>query len=199
MAAAIEELRARAKAAIHSGCEILVLSDRDLNRERVSIPSLLAIGAVHHDLIREGLRTRAGIVLDTGHPCLVHHFCTLIGYGADAIHPWLAYYSVAQLAAEGSGLRLPFITAKLIRFTFSPFDLFMHQHVVAFDQADLVEHFVIAQPVGQDALRRQPRADRQIATLDPSQHQGLDLLGLGPVRRVEITLPPHKSSVTQLA
>ena len=52
---------------------------------------LLAVGAVHHHLIRRGLRTRAGLVLESGGPHAVHHFCTLIGYGADAIHPWLAY------------------------------------------------------------------------------------------------------------
>jgi glutamate synthase domain-containing protein 2/glutamate synthase domain-containing protein 1/glutamate synthase domain-containing protein 3 len=99
--AAIEELRALAEVVIEAGCEILVLSDRDTSPERIPIPSLIAIGAVHHHLIRNGLRTHAGIVLDTGYPSLVHHFCTLIGYGADAIHPWLAYHSIGQLTAEG--------------------------------------------------------------------------------------------------
>ena len=64
-------------------------------------PIVLAIGAVHHHLIRKGLRTRAGLVMETGQPCAVHHFCTLIGYGADAVHPWLAYRSIAAMITDG--------------------------------------------------------------------------------------------------
>ncbi|MGA8658459.1 MAG: glutamate synthase-related protein, partial [Chthoniobacterales bacterium] len=98
---AIHDLRQRAAQAVREGWEILVVSDRNIGPRRVAIPSLLAIGALHHHLIREGLRTRVGLVLESGQPCTVHHFCTLIGYGADAIYPWLAYQSIVQLAREG--------------------------------------------------------------------------------------------------
>ncbi|MGH8608346.1 MAG: glutamate synthase large subunit [Gammaproteobacteria bacterium] len=98
---AIEQIRHQASQSIVEGYEILVLTDRGINPERVAVPSLLAVGAVHHYLIRRGLRTRAGLVLDSGGPHAVHHFCTLIGYGADALHPWLAYRSISQLVAEG--------------------------------------------------------------------------------------------------
>ena len=97
---AIGELRQRAADAIIHGCEILIISDRLIGPERVALPNLLAIGALHHHLIRQGLRTRAALVLEAGQPCTVHHFCTLIGYGADAIYPWLAYQSIAQMARD---------------------------------------------------------------------------------------------------
>ena len=58
------------------------------------------MGALHHHLIRKGLRTRAALVLEAAQPCAVHHICTLIGYGADAIYPWLAYQSIAQMGRE---------------------------------------------------------------------------------------------------
>ncbi|MBV9488633.1 MAG: glutamate synthase large subunit [Verrucomicrobia bacterium] len=98
---AIHEMRQRAAEAIQTGCEILIVSDRDIGPGRVAIPSLLAVGALQHHLIRGGLRTRASLVLEVGQPCTVHHFCTLIGYGADAVYPWLAYASIAQLGREG--------------------------------------------------------------------------------------------------
>ncbi len=101
LAEELERLRRGAEEAVGRGCELLILSDRGVGPARVPIPSLLAVGAVHHHLLRRGLRTRAGLVLDSGEPCLVHHFCTLIGYGAEAVHPWLAWQTVARLAADG--------------------------------------------------------------------------------------------------
>jgi glutamate synthase domain-containing protein 2/glutamate synthase domain-containing protein 1/glutamate synthase domain-containing protein 3 len=98
---ALARLTAEAEAAVAGGCEILILSDRAIRPERMAIPSLLAVGAVHHHLLRAGLRTATGLVVDSGEPCAVHHFCTLIGYGADAVHPWLAWCSVDRLVAEG--------------------------------------------------------------------------------------------------
>jgi glutamate synthase domain-containing protein 2/glutamate synthase domain-containing protein 3 len=65
------------------------------------VPSLLAVSAVHHHLIRRGQRTRIALLLDSGEPRVVHHLCTLIGYGADAVHPWLAYAAVTQLCRDG--------------------------------------------------------------------------------------------------
>ncbi len=97
---AVDDLQHRAVRAITEGYEILVFSDRDTGPNSVPIPSLLAIGAVHHHLIREGLRTRVGLVLETGQPCAVHHFSTLIGYGAGAINPYLAFESIGQFASD---------------------------------------------------------------------------------------------------
>lgn len=99
---AIEQIRERAEQAILNGYEILILSDRTVSSKRMAVPSLLAIGALHHHLIRENLRTRAAIVVESGEPCLVHHFCTLIGYGADAVNPWLAYRSITHMLKSGS-------------------------------------------------------------------------------------------------
>jgi glutamate synthase (NADPH/NADH) large chain len=102
---AVEDLRAEATAAVEDGHEIIVLSDRATDEDRVPIPSLLAVGGVHHHLIREGTRTDTGLVLESGQPFLVHHFCTLIGYGADAVNPYLAYETIERMGSEGE-LRL---------------------------------------------------------------------------------------------
>ncbi len=97
---ALGRLCGEAVAAIDAGFEVLVVSDRRVGPRRIPIPSLLAIGALHKFLVARGWRTRAGLVLDTGEPCVVHHFCTLLGYGADAIHPWLAYQTLDQQIAR---------------------------------------------------------------------------------------------------
>jgi len=95
---AVERVRRDARQAICNGSELLLLSDRAAGPDRLAIPSLLTVGAVHHDLIRSGQRTHAGLILESGQPCAVHHFCTLLGYGADAVHPYLAYATVRDLA-----------------------------------------------------------------------------------------------------
>jgi len=94
---AIEDVRHEAVRAIVEGFEILVLSDRNTGPGRIPIPSLLATAGVHHHLIREGLRTHIGLVLETGQPCTVHHFACLIGYGAGAINPYLAFESIRDM------------------------------------------------------------------------------------------------------
>ncbi|RWO29771.1 glutamate synthase central domain-containing protein, partial [Mesorhizobium sp.] len=66
---------------------IIILSDRQLGPDRIAIPALLATAAVHHHLIRKGLRTSVGLVVESGEPREVHHFCCLAGYGAEAINP----------------------------------------------------------------------------------------------------------------
>ncbi len=86
---------------IAEGANILILNDRLLGPRRVPIPSLLAVAAVHHHLVLEGTRLRAGIILESGEPREVHHFATLIGYGASAINPYLALETLDQLVAEG--------------------------------------------------------------------------------------------------
>jgi len=100
--AAVEALRAEATDAAQEH-DIVVLSDRAAGEGRVPIPSLLAVGGVHHHLVRNGLRNRAGLVIESGDPRAVHHFATLIGYGAGAVNPYLAYQSISDLVAGPDG------------------------------------------------------------------------------------------------
>jgi glutamate synthase domain-containing protein 2/glutamate synthase domain-containing protein 1/glutamate synthase domain-containing protein 3 len=86
---------------IAAGINILILSDRATGPGRAPIPSLLAVSAVHHHLVREGTRLRAGLVLESGEPREVHHFAVLIGYGASAINPYLMLDTVDELARDG--------------------------------------------------------------------------------------------------
>ncbi|XHS80056.1 glutamate synthase-related protein [Burkholderiaceae bacterium UC74_6] len=89
--------------AIRTGHNILIITDRHLSGDRVAIPALLALSAVHHHLVREGLRTTAGLVVETGTAREVHHFAVLAGYGAEAIHPYLALETLANMSAELPG------------------------------------------------------------------------------------------------
>ena len=100
MAPALERLCREATEAVQAGHNILILSDRAISAERVPIPALLATSAVHHHLIRQGLRTSTGIVVETGEAREVHHFCTLAGYGAEAINPYLAFATLEQIRVE---------------------------------------------------------------------------------------------------
>ncbi|KAB1189052.1 MULTISPECIES: glutamate synthase large subunit [Haloferax] len=100
---AIEAVREEAAEAIEAGADIVVLSDRNVGPDRVAIPSLLATGAVHHSLVRNGLRNRAGLVVESGDPREVHHLATLVGYGAGAVNPYLAYQSIGDIVAGPDG------------------------------------------------------------------------------------------------
>ena len=84
---------------------MLVLSDRNDRPDRVPLSSLLACGAVHHHLVRRAKRTRIGIVLETGEAREVHHHCLLVGYGADAINPYLAFEALWQARDEALARR----------------------------------------------------------------------------------------------
>ena len=86
---------------------IIILSDRACGPDRVPIPSLLATSAVHHHLIKQGLRTSVGLVVETGEANEVHQFCTLAGYGAEAINPYLAFETLEQMTPEFSGDATP--------------------------------------------------------------------------------------------
>ena len=98
---ALNKLFDKADIAIMKGVNILVLSDKDFDRNHVPIPALLAVAGLHHHLIREGKRTKVGIVLESGEPRETHHFCTLLGYGVDAVNPYMAYESLHDLIQEG--------------------------------------------------------------------------------------------------
>jgi glutamate synthase (NADPH/NADH) large chain len=93
----LDELCARAEAAVREGVNIIILSDRMAGSDRIPIPSLLACAAVHHHLIRTGLRTSVGLVVESGEPREVHHFACLAGYGAEAINPYLAFETIIAM------------------------------------------------------------------------------------------------------
>ena len=95
--AKLASLCAEAVDAIRSGKNILIISDRALGREQLAIPALLALSAVHQHLVRGGLRTTAGLVVETGSAREVHHFAALAGYGAEAVHPYLALETLVDL------------------------------------------------------------------------------------------------------
>ncbi|MBV9515176.1 MAG: glutamate synthase large subunit, partial [Mycobacteriaceae bacterium] len=98
---AIEGLRHRASAAIAAGVRTLVLSDRDSDHTRAPIPSLLAVAAVHHHLVRTKQRTSVALIVESGDAREVHHIALLIGYGAAAVNPYLAFESIEDLIREG--------------------------------------------------------------------------------------------------
>ncbi|MBL8565762.1 MAG: glutamate synthase large subunit [Hyphomicrobiaceae bacterium] len=101
MVTAIDVVCAEAEEAVRSGdYNIIILSDRATGPNRVPIPSLLATSAVHHHLIKQGLRTSVGLVVETGEAHEVHQFCTLAGYGAEAINPYLAFETLEAMLPE---------------------------------------------------------------------------------------------------
>ncbi|MDW9714116.1 glutamate synthase large subunit, partial [Sinorhizobium meliloti] len=97
----LDRLCERAEAAVKGGYNIIVLSDRQIGPDRVAIPALLATAAVHHHLIRKGLRTSVGLVVESGEPREIHHFCLLAGYGAEAINPYLAFDTLVDMHKRG--------------------------------------------------------------------------------------------------
>jgi len=97
MRGAIDELCSRAEKSVNGGYNIIILSDRQSSSNRVAIPALLAVAAVHHHLIRCGLRTSVGLVIESGEPREIHHFAVLAGYGAEAINPYLAFDTLADM------------------------------------------------------------------------------------------------------
>jgi len=99
--ARLASLAAQAEDAVRAGTSIIIISDRKVDRERVAIPALLALSAIHQHLVAKGLRTSTGLVVETGSAREVHHFALLGGYGAEAVHPYLALESLLDLAAQG--------------------------------------------------------------------------------------------------
>jgi glutamate synthase (NADPH/NADH) large chain len=98
---AIEAMYITSDRAIAAGANILIISDRGVSQKYAAIPALLAASALHHHLIRNGTRTHAALILESGEPREVHHFATLIGYGVSAINPYLAYETVNDLVNQG--------------------------------------------------------------------------------------------------
>lgn len=102
MLEALNELCKAAEGAIYAGKNIIIISDRNSTEQKAPIPSLLAIGAVHHHLVKKKIRTRAGLVVEAGDIRETHHFATVIGYGASAINPYLALESLLHLNEKGA-------------------------------------------------------------------------------------------------
>ncbi|MGD8829368.1 MAG: glutamate synthase large subunit [Pseudomonadales bacterium] len=101
LVAALDRICAEASSAIAEGFSLIVLSDRSVSVDRVPISSLLAVGTMHHHLIREASRNQIGLILESGEAREVHHHCLLIGYGADAINPYLAFESLWHSRRKG--------------------------------------------------------------------------------------------------
>ena len=98
---AMEDLCEQVSRSVRFGMNLIILTDRDADDERVPIPSLLAVAGVHHHLVREGTRTQVGIVLESGEPREVHHFALLFGYGCGAVNPYVAFDTIEQMRREG--------------------------------------------------------------------------------------------------
>ncbi|MGD1931732.1 MAG: glutamate synthase large subunit [Leptolyngbyaceae cyanobacterium] len=111
LSAAIDALCQQADAAIATGTNILILSDRDISPTQAAIPALLAVSGLHHHLIRNGTRTRVGLVLESGEPREVHHYAVLLGYGCGAINPYLAFETIDAMIADGVINGVDFATA----------------------------------------------------------------------------------------
>ncbi|XVF10044.1 hypothetical protein REPUB_Repub07fG0149900 [Reevesia pubescens] len=97
----LNRICAEARDAIKEGYTLLVLSDRAFSSKRVAVSSLLAVGSVHHHLVKKLERTRVGLIVESAEPREVHHFCTLVGFGADAICPYLAIEAIWRLQVDG--------------------------------------------------------------------------------------------------
>ncbi|GBF75328.1 glutamate synthase subunit alpha [Paenibacillus sp. 598K] len=99
--AALAEMCEAADRVIDKGHNILILSDRGIDRNNAAIPSLLAVSALHHHLIRQGTRTRVSLLLESGEPREVHHYALLLGYGVSAVNPYLAFESLDDMIRQG--------------------------------------------------------------------------------------------------
>ena len=97
----IDDLCSQANQAIAEGVNIIILSDLGVGAEKAAIPALLAVSGLHHHLIREGTRTRVGLVLESGEPREVHHHAVLIGYGCGAINPYMVFETFEGMIADG--------------------------------------------------------------------------------------------------
>ncbi|PPC94210.1 MAG: glutamate synthase large subunit [Methylotenera sp.] len=100
MASAVASIASAAENAVKDGFNILILSDRNVSADRLAIPALLACSATHEHLVKAGLRTSTGLVIDTGSAREVHHFALLAGYGAEAVCPWLAFETINHMGSK---------------------------------------------------------------------------------------------------
>ena len=108
---ALAQLCVKAEKAVHDGFNIVILTDSQTSKTQFAIPALLACSAVHQHLVKTGLRTSTGLVISTGSAREVHHFALLAGYGAEAVHPWLAYRTIASMSDKPADANKKFIKA----------------------------------------------------------------------------------------
>jgi len=111
MERAVVNICEEAKQSVIDGLNIIILSDRDTNSNSLSVPALLACSATHQSLVKSGIRTNTGLVIDTGSAREVHHFALLAGYGAEAVCPWLTYETIKTLTEDFSGAQERYIKA----------------------------------------------------------------------------------------
>ncbi|MFZ3087940.1 MAG: glutamate synthase central domain-containing protein, partial [Methylotenera sp.] len=111
MAAAVVSITNAASNAVQSGFNILILSDRNVSADRLAIPALLACSVTHEHLVKAGLRTSTGLVVDTGSAREVHHFALLAGYGAEAVCPWLTFETIKEIATDSYAANKNFVKA----------------------------------------------------------------------------------------
>ena len=109
---ALEEMYATADAAIEAGVNVFILSDRSISAEQAPIPAALAVSGLHHHLIRAETRTQMAMIVETAEAREIHHFSVLIGYGATAINPYLAYDSLRTMIEDGSLVDIDYPTAE---------------------------------------------------------------------------------------
>ncbi|GAB4192240.1 MAG: glutamate synthase large subunit [Coleofasciculaceae cyanobacterium] len=107
----MDEICTEANRAIAEGVNLIILSDRGIDKDNAPIPALLAVSGLHHHLIREGTRTRIGLILESGEPREVHHYATLIGYGCGAINPYLAFETLDDMIRQGLLVNVDYKTA----------------------------------------------------------------------------------------
>jgi glutamate synthase (NADPH/NADH) large chain len=112
LAGALQRICMEATDAVLADYNILILSDRAVSPERIPVPAALATAAVHHHLIRQGLRMQTGLVVETGEAREVHHYCVLAGYGAEAINPYMAFETIEQIRAQSGLLLTPYEVQK---------------------------------------------------------------------------------------
>jgi len=118
---ALDALFEKADQAVEEGATLLILSDRGVSKEQAAIPALLAVSGLHHHLIRQGTRTKVSILIESGEPREVHHFATLIGYGAEGINPYLAFDSIRDLMSKGE-LRIDSLEQAISNYIYSVTD-----------------------------------------------------------------------------
>ena len=98
---ALERVCSEASQAIDDGMKVIILSDRETGPDRVALSALIACGGVHHHLVAQKKRAKVALMVETGEAREVHHLCVLLGYGADAICPWLVMESIHKIVREG--------------------------------------------------------------------------------------------------
>jgi glutamate synthase (NADPH) large chain len=144
---ALTDICAKAEQSVRDGYNIIVLDDLTLDKNQVAIPALLACSAVHMHLVRQGLRTKTGLVVSTGSAREVHHFALLAGYGAEAVFPWLVYKTVEGLAENAHEAKQKFIKAigkglykVMSKMGISTYQSYCGAHI--FEAIGLNSHFV---------------------------------------------------------